>query len=196
MAKEQTFTFIFDRILQEIRVSVPDKALASKFCKRLEEYQLKIRGCYASNNTYVKNTYMENPNLPLDRHKCAACFMVAFLEEFPIKEHELNRELMAISVGMLVLKIFIREECRNSADLGLIGIIKKNRGLKFPECVCDDEPYVDNWALGINCDRADKRLSVISLSNVLFWVERYNRMLAEIDGLSATRGTISTNPPQ
>ena len=186
MASEKTFTFIFNSVLEEIENAVPDEARASYFCGRLKRYELEIRKCYAAINTSIKNSYMNDPTRPLDRHKCAACFMVAILDKLPVEERNLNKERLAIFLGMLILKIFVYLECKDNSDFGLIDFIDKNRGLAFPECDCDDEPYAHNWALGIHYDRKKNRLSALALSNILFLIEKYNRMFVEIECLRQT----------
>ncbi|MDR2693031.1 MAG: hypothetical protein LBB74_02305 [Chitinispirillales bacterium] len=121
---------------------------------------------------------MRNPNDPLDRHKCVSSFMIAFLENFQTKtEASIGLERVAISMGLHILKIFIREDCKDHNDMSLINLIERNGGFKFPKCECDDEPYIDNWALGLHYDRKRNRLSVLSLSNVLFLIEQHNRNL-------------------
>jgi len=182
MANDITFNFIFDNIMSYFEAS-------SKFCAELRRNKRLICDAYSAVNTSVKNAYMRDPKQPLDRHKCAACFMVAFLEKFPIPETKLNKERIAISIGMLLLKIFIYQKCVEIADLTFIDFIEKEDGLRFPMCNCDAEPYEDNWALGIHYDRDKtnntnvKMLSALSLSNILFLIEQHNRQLMKIENL-------------
>lgn len=127
---------------------------------------------------------MYDQSRPLDRHKCTAAFMMAVLEAFPLPENKLNKEYFAIGIGMIILKIFIYQECKSSADLGFIDFLDRQNGLAFPKCDCDIEPYEYNWALGIHYDREKeigknvRILSPLSLSNILFLIEKYNRHLA------------------
>jgi hypothetical protein len=115
--------------------------------------------------------------------------MVAFLEKFPMPETRLNKERIAISIGMLLLKIFIYQKCAEISDLTFIDFIEEKGGLQFPTCCCDAEPYEDNWALGIHYDRDKthntnvKMLSALSLSNILFLIEQHNRHLMKIENL-------------
>jgi hypothetical protein len=105
--------------------------------------------------------------------------MVAFLEKFSIDECNLNREFFAIYIGMFILKIFTYKSCKKHKDAGFIKFIIKNKGFQFPDCICDEEPFVRNWALGISFYGYNNYKSVFALSNTLFMIENYNRMLYE-----------------
>jgi len=182
MANEQTFTFVFGRVLSGIE-SIPNKELAKRFREGFEKNSLKIRKDYATINNFIKQKYMENPpkgeDKRLDRHKTAAVFMVAFLEYFAEVERNLDKEYFAIFIGMLILKIFIRLECKKNNDLGLINLIDENKGFLFPECTRNEGDFIYNWALGMNFDRARDKLSVLSLANIIFLIECHNREFAQ-----------------
>lgn len=201
MADEEKFDFIFGNILREIKNEfAAEEEQMNLFCKRLEDDRDNICNHYKKTRDYVRKTYLEEiPDHPfiLDRHKCVASFMIAFLEEFSIEEYNLNKEFFAIYVGMLILKIFMFEDCKHDKDHPFIKFITKNEGFKFPNCICDDEPYVRNWALGIyygresyrnckNCTEHNGYSSVFALSNVLFLIENYNRMLCEKESFMLT----------
>jgi hypothetical protein len=177
MANGLTFKMIFDRLVEDINREVANKALAGRFCGKLAECKARICREYAAVNNYIKTRYMESPPTRLDRHKCTAAFMVAFLENFTAAEHNLNREYLAIYVGALVMKIFIRRECKNYGDLALLDLIAKNNGFVFPPCRCDDGEFRHSWALGMYYDRQSGRLSALSLANTIFLIESYNRQL-------------------
>lgn len=177
MANDDTFSFVFE-CLREGLSDISDKGPVAKLLNTIEKHQLAIRDGYNNTKNYIKSTYMRDKSGPLDRHKCAASFMTAFLENLPVPENNINNELLAIFVGGLILKVFIRKECKNHGDLSLIEFINKSGGFVYPECVCDEEPYEDNWARGIYYDRKANRLSALSLANTLFLIERHNRLLA------------------
>jgi len=176
MAASDTFDFVFGR-LKKGSENHPEKDTVGHLCKLLEEQKATICEGYNSINYRIKTIFMENDKGQLDRHKCAASFMVAFLENFVIPEDKRNKERIAIFLGMLILKVFITEECRNNSDLSFIEFINRNKGLKFPKCVCSEDPYDFNWSLGMFHDRNTGILSVLALSNILFQIENHNRML-------------------
>jgi len=181
MANEQTFTYIFKSILLGID-SIPNKKLAKRLHDGFKDNELKIRNDYAAINNFIKQEYMRDPGpgeyKRLDRHKTAAVFMVAYLECFE-EERNLDKECLAIFIGTLILKIFIRLECKKNKDFGLISLIEQNNGFEFPDCTRNEGKFDHNWALGMNFDRAKDKLSVLSLANILFLIECHNRQLSQ-----------------
>jgi hypothetical protein len=184
MATDDTFNFVFECALSGIKDSLGNKSPGIKLSDALLKHKAELCGYYNNIKTSIKNTYMYDPMRPLDRHKCAGAFMVAFLEKLTIKENQLNKEFLAIFIGLLILKIFIYKECKDNRDLSFITFINRQGGFVFPKCDCDLEPYKYNWALGMHYDRASEQgkdiriLSPLALSNVLFLIEKYNRNLA------------------
>jgi len=184
MATDDTFNFVFDCALDGIKGSLGNKSPGIKLSDALLKHKTELCKYYNNIKMSIKNTYMYNSTRPLDRHKCASVFMVAFLEKFDIKENRLNKECLAIVIGLFILKIFIFKECKDNRDLSFITFINKHNGFVFPRCDCDIEPYEYNWALGIHYDRASEQgkdvriLSPLALSNVLFLIEKHNRNLA------------------
>ena len=187
MANERTFNFIFDSVMKYVDMALNGQAPGAKLLAELQRHKVPICKVYSATRTSIKHAYMYDPGRPLDRHKCTAAFMMAVLEALPIPESKLNKEYLAIGIGMTILKIFIFQECKNSADLGFIDFLDRQNGLAFPKCDCDIEPYEYNWALGIHYDREKeigknvRILSPLSLSNILFLIEKYNRLLAEAE---------------
>lgn len=70
---------------------------------------------YVSLNTYCKTNYMKAPDGKIDRHKVAACYMIAiamlrpmrFVEKINDKEVPLAiNEMLAITVGLSLVRAF------------------------------------------------------------------------------------------
>jgi len=184
MATNDTFNFVFDCVLDKIKSSLGNNPQGNKLTDALLKHKAELCGHYTAIKKSIKNTYMYDFTRPLDRHKCAGVFMAAFLERFSVKESQLSQEYLAISIGMLILKIFIYKECKDNSDLSFITFLNRQGGFVFPKCDCDIEPYKYNWALGMHYDRVSEQgkevriLSPLALSNVLFLIEKYNRNLA------------------
>jgi hypothetical protein len=183
MATEKTFNFIFDCILQSTENIFSDKTKASHFCEHLKRRKRDICISYTGINNTVKANYMEGSARLLDRHKCAASFMIAFMEKLDAKVDKLGLERMAILIGLIVLKLFISFENRNYCDSGIISFIEKNNGFVFPPRICDDRPYFDSWALELYYARKENKLFALSVSHVLFCIETHKRQLVEIESL-------------
>jgi hypothetical protein len=178
MPNVDSFNYIFSRVIKEIKDNTPNPKLASSYIKQLEEDRDAICGNYEVIRDDVKKKCMEfkDERRLLDRHKFTAAFMIAFLNKLKVEEKDLSKERAAISIGQLMLKIIIHEENRHCEDGGILASIERN-GFIYPKCIRDDKPYWYNWALGIHYGRLTGHLSVLSLSNILFWIERYNRAL-------------------
>jgi len=112
--------------------------------------------------------------LLLDRHKCAASFMIAILNQLDVEEEKLSKEYFAIFVGLSILRVAINEESNLANNYKLVNYLEDN-GFSFPKCIRDEEPYLHAWALGIHYGRLSGKLSTLSVANALYWVERYNR---------------------
>jgi hypothetical protein len=154
-------------------------AKADLFCRTLENRKGLLFRAYDGARSNVRFRYMQNPNSHLDRHKCAAAFMVAFLEIFEDKDNNaLNIEFFAITLGLLILKIFINTRSERYRDSKMVVFIEKT-GFVFPSSICDEGTYKHNFALGIYYDRKENVLSALSLANALFLIESHNRILAE-----------------
>jgi len=184
MASRATFDIICGFIIDEIKrkeLGLEGQALIGA----VEKSKDNVFNNYSDILEYIKHNYMKNPDGLIDRHKCAAAYMIAFLNHLEIAEEMLKKEFFAIFAGLLILKLIIREENKNFCDCGIVNFINGNGDkFKFPDCIRDNGgPYEYNWALGIHYDRMGGRLSALSLANTLFFIERHNRTLAEIEML-------------
>jgi hypothetical protein len=173
------FGYIFDCVKKEVdagRLGPKGKA----FYVILESKKSQMFRNYITVRDSAKVKYMQNPKGFLDRHKCAAIFMIAFLNQISTVEDDIFKEIVAIGIGLLILKIFVNSPNTKYLDPPMVAYIEAN-GFKFPTCKHDDGFYLQNWALGIHYDYIDGKLSVLSLANALFMVEMYNRQLAGLD---------------
>jgi len=128
----------------------------------------------------------------LDRHKCAACFMIAFEKRLIImddnKGYEKYRERIAIIAGMSVLTNFAENEAKKQGDYNMLDHIIANGGFVMPKSTQDKKPYEKIWAMELRRIYTDEFevKAALSVSKGLFEVEEYNRLLANIRGLSDT----------
>jgi hypothetical protein len=173
---ERCFGFIFGGVIDKIGQVTPDKERARFYIDRLKASEKDIRDEYEFIRDDIKSKCMEfkDDRRLLDRHKCAAVFMIAFMNKFKDEEINLNLEAVAILMGQLVLTIIIQDENRSCKEGSILSSIER-KGFRYPPSIRDDKPYIYNWALGIHYGRLSQHLSVLSLSNELFLLERYNR---------------------
>jgi len=190
MANKVTSEYIFSHLLENAERLIPDTERVSSFCAHIKTRKEHICQCYFGINHTIKANYMEDVNGLLDRHKCAAAFMIAFMTKADLEKIGLGKlalEHIAIQIGLIVLKLFICYENRNFKEAGILSFIEKN-GFKPPPCICDHKPYFENWALGLHYARREDKLFPLSLSNELFCFEMYNRQLMEIEHLKQDMG--------
>jgi len=210
MAKEKSF----DAIFQDLRITVQDIAktnwtvdgkenLAELICDYLTQNREKIEEEYSYINHRIKRKYMSTCDGLLDRHKCAAAFMMAFLEiiETPHRQglfYTTLKERLAIFIGLSIMATMMNEELldmeKKKSDGALVDVDKykecwntiaywkKNKEeFVFPNVICDTNPYHNNWALELHYAQKENRLFALSLANELFCIEMHNRLLAKYD---------------
>jgi len=183
MATEESYKAIFsdiiatiDRDRETLTAVVRDALIRAVVASRpaiIAEYE-RLRD-------ETKKKFMQDANGPLDRHKCAACFMIAAMTKLDIAEAEQNpltpkltKERIAIGFGLSILISMIREDRKKNATL-IVFLDKNNDKFVFPDTLCDEEPYFRNWTLCLYYGFADDSLHVLSLSNTLFLIEVFNR---------------------
>lgn len=173
------FNYIFDCVIKELESGgvAPNTGAFFTFLKKKKAAMFRS---YSAVRNSVKLNYMQNPKGLLDRHKCAAAFMIAFLSQTALEDKNVNKEKTAILIGLYILKLFINSPNEGYSDPVMAAHIEVN-GFRFPKCKCDEGVYLHNWALGIHYDHKDGNLSVLSLANALFMLEAYNRYIAGLE---------------
>lgn len=169
------FSYIIDCVKKEVEGSLGPKG--KDFCTFLDERKSKMFHTYETIRNSARMRYMQNPKGLLDHHTCAAAFMIAFLNQVYLGEDDIFKEIVAIGIGLFVLKLFINSQQDDYRDPAMAAFIEKN-GFKLPTCRCDEGVYKHNWALELHYDYKDGKLSILSLANVLFTIEAYNRQIA------------------
>jgi len=170
------FNSIFDNIIEDLEsgVTIPN---APALCALLKEKKIPLFRNYTTIRNSTKLSYMQNPEGLLDRHKCAASFMLAFLSQVTLEDRNVDKEKIAIMIGLYILKLFINSPNDGYCDPAMAAYIETS-GFRFPKCKRDKGPYLHNWALGIHYDYKEGKPSVLSIANALFMLEMYNRQLA------------------
>jgi len=123
----------------------------------------------------------------LDRHKCAACFMIAILRKIKLEAVEnspnvskLLREKIAIEVGLAVLVTMTKSDHTKPENKTIINYWNsKNNKINYPGVLCDHREYAKNWAAELYYEYKHDKLFVLAISHQLFWLDIYNRAVAE-----------------
>ena len=152
---------------------------------------------YTKLNKYCKEQYMQDPEGRLDRHKVAACYMLAILKAYPLGINfnpdqgiliTLNEHL-AIETGLSVLKTFItapkdNDEIEDFPNINPEEDIKIfNNGFDFPKEQGEifHGEYRKNFAIELYFTHKEECYNILSLSHSLYLLELYNRKQYEIN---------------
>jgi len=181
--KPEDFITLFDNFLNMVdEIKFENASMLRLDCEKSKPNILRN---YSDLNFYVKGAYMRNSSqeIPrLDRHKCAACFMIAILNELDLTitnyKSPLIKEKIAALAGLGILHFFITCDNRNLKDVGFATFIKE-KDFVFPANVGDKNEYMKNWTLELFHSFKENRTFILSLSNELFLIEQHNRQIFE-----------------
>lgn len=147
---------------------------------------------YCRLNEYCKRNYMQSgESARIDRHKVAACYMIAICTVQPMyfTEQVLNdlslpvaiNETLAITVGLSLLRAFILSSIDNNNQL--TDIEKKEMrnifdgGISFPEGnMVNHGNYIENYANELHYAVSDGKACVLSLSHELYLLEVFTKL--------------------
>jgi hypothetical protein len=184
MASKETFDFIFNLALEFAqKTSIPDCLTES-----IKKSRVRIEVSYNNNNKDTKGKFMrKNVVQILDRHKCAACFIIAFMEGLEIEENCFSslslriKEKLAIYIGLQIMKLFIinvdnpkLSAINKKADAKLIKHLKSNNNFSIPQKICDNKEYLINWTSELHYALEERKLFALSISHQLFLLETYS----------------------
>ncbi|MBQ7066866.1 MAG: hypothetical protein IJN92_08575 [Lachnospiraceae bacterium] len=172
--------------------------------KELDNYQTLYVNCiefipnvkeeiwekYVSLNTYCKKNYMKSAEGKIDRHKVAACYMIAvamlrpmrFVKKIDNKDVPLAiNETLAITVGLSLVRAFaiaaIRENKNITKEDADVLVAKFEDGIKVPEGpLVNHGVYLDNYANEIYFAASEGRISILSLAHELYLLEVITRI--------------------
>lgn len=145
---------------------------------------------YVALNTYCKNNYMKSSEGKIDRHKVAACYMIAiamlrpmrFVEKINNNEVSLAiNETLAITVGLSLVRAFaiaaITENEKISKEEADTLVAKFEDGIKVPEGhLVNHGVYLDNYANEIYFVASEGKMCILSLAHELYLLEVITRI--------------------
>jgi len=198
MANPDTFDAMFSGAVSYIRSrsfgedATASKKLADVLCQSLDKSRNAIEVEYTRINSDTKRDFMEFKEvIRLDRHKCTAAFMIAFLKRLELDPDiikklsrslpvsNLIKEKLVMDIGLVVMATMIKADtCEKNAKI--IDFLSRNDDFfKLPEVESDHKPYARNWAMELHFANKKNKLFVLSLSHELFCIEKINRLLAD-----------------
>lgn len=169
--------------------------------KEIENYQNVFANCielipdpkeeiwetYVRLNAYCKENYMKEPNDKIDRHKVAACYIIAIATVRPLRfvkkvKNERPRlainESLAITVGLSLLRAFILAETKEMDGEEKIDILKKfEGGILIPDgTLIKHGSYMENYAREIFFAVSDGKACILSFAHELYLLEIFTRL--------------------
>lgn len=145
---------------------------------------------YVYLNNYCKNNYMYSSVERIDRHKVAACYMIAIATTKPMifvdKINNKNvplaiNETLAITVGFSLVRAFaisaINENKQLEDEEKKQMIAKFKEGIQFPkDKLVNHGDYIENFANEIYYMVQDGKISILSLAHELYLLEVITRI--------------------
>lgn len=138
---------------------------------------------YVEFNRYCKINYMEISDDKIDRHKVAACYMLAILYVAPIKfnrkidgvsPHLALNEVLAITVGLSIVRTFYITSAKKENDSDAK---KFEQGIILPdEKYVNHGDYITNYAHELYFSMFEGKLSILSLAHELYLLEVITRL--------------------
>ena len=145
---------------------------------------------YVLLNAYCKNNYMKSSEGKIDRHKVAACYMIAiamlkpmkFIKKIDNKEVPLAiNETLAITVGLSLVRAFaiaaIQENKNTNKEAIEMLVAKFKNGIKVPQGdLVNHGSYIDNFANEIHFAASEGKMCILSLAHELYLLEVITRL--------------------
>lgn len=174
--------------------------------KEIRNYQEKYLECiqlipnakeeiwekYCSLNKYCKMNYMKSPEGKIDRHKVAACYLIAISSVKPMRFVERSQnfdksiyfvlnERLSITVAFSLLRAFtiaaIYDNEKVEEDVKNVLVAKFEDGILIPDKnLINHGVYVDNFASEIHYAVSEGNINILSIAHELFLLEVITRI--------------------
>lgn len=197
---KKTYDYIWEGIIEPNIINLQEKISKEDFIKYdivvedLEVAKQRIFVNYNSVKERLKELYhYDNGNTErlIDTHKIAACFIQVVMEERIFKysyKHEITDELFlsnaklayAVGLGIIYINLLYRY-CKLGED-AIVEKLQNDVCIHVPQTT----PGHDEYSLGrekvlaLN-DVFGNEFDILTYSDMLFWIEFYNRQLLEND---------------
>ena len=145
---------------------------------------------YISLNNYCKTNYMMSSGGKIDRHKVAACYMIAVAMTKPMRfvkkidnmdVHLAINETLAITVGLSLVRAFAIAAIKANKDINETDanalVAKFEDGIKLPDGdLVNHGIYLDNYANEIYFATMEGKICILSLAHELYLLEVITRI--------------------
>lgn len=181
---KESYNIIWEKVIEEeinnYKSNYPD------FIEENPSAKQDIWDRYVYFNTYCKKNYMACPEGKIDRHKVAACYMMAIImsrpmrfdkSEIPSSVGELAiNETLAITVGLSLVRAFAISSIKNDKNYSEEKkeeiIAKFKDGIMIPEGhLVNHGSYIENYANELNFNALEGKINILSLAHELYLLE-------------------------
>lgn len=144
---------------------------------------------YVSLNAYCRHNYMISSVEKLDRHKVAACYMVAIAtlkpmrfvkkidgEDIPLAINETLAITVALSIVRAYAMAAIMQHTKDKAIQDTLAA-KFDAGIKMPDGdLVNHGDYLDNYANELNFAISEGKICILSIAHELYLLEVITRI--------------------
>lgn len=161
------------------------------------DMQNSIKKEYDSLYKHCQNTYMDENVKTLDRHKVAACYMLAIIQAklfkaYPSSEKGIViiKEQLAISVGLSILRSYLISKYDSNGEIKPREVFHTDCAVFKKGFIMPDEKdvnhgsYRNNFAMELYFTGIEGNYNILALSNTLYLLEMYNRHIWKINNSS------------
>lgn len=182
-----SYKIIWEKIIEEEIENY--KGIYQNLIQEIPEPYEEIWNRYVFLNSYCKKNYMKHPEERIDRHKIAACYMIAIITVRPlIVTKKIDgesiplaiNECLAITVGLSIIRAFIESSITNDEHIPKkeadLKIKKLDEGMQIPENqLVNHGDYIENYASELHFAALEGNLNILSIAHELYLLEVYTR---------------------
>lgn len=187
---KESYVKIWDTVIQkEIRNY---QRIYGNYIQIIPNVEEEIWNKYVSLNNYCKNNYMKFFDGKIDRHKVAACYMIAIATIRPmriVKKIDGDtiplaiNEMLAITVGLSLVRAFAisvikQKEKENKIDKAQADILvaKYDEKIKMPsDNLVNHGDYLTNYSSEIYFAVSEGNINILSIAHELYLLEVLTR---------------------
>ena len=153
----------------------------------IPNWQEEVWEKYVQLNYYCKTNYMKSSSGKIDRHKVAACYMIAISTTKPMRlgksngEYNAINESLAITVGLSLVRAFAIAAIKDNKTLSRNEteelVTKFENGIEVPKgALVNHGRYLDNYASELYFGVLEGNINILSIAHELYLLEVITRM--------------------
>ena len=193
--KEETYNYIWDEIIKdnfnELYNQLSNDEKMQLSVKPLDKLKKDVYDKYMFENGRIKELYHFGTaeEKIIDIHKIAACFTKVFIEEkvfqYSLKEKISDRVLLlnahlAYNIGLGLIRMNLMVSYLTLKKQDIVEQLLATKQLKVPLTNAGHDEYnIGRQKTLMLNDVFENEFDILTYSDMLFWIELYNRQLLE-----------------